>query len=76
MPTVDRKPRRRLNSARVPDFTSERDAAIAADAVAALPDAERADAWRELKPRICRWILTGWGTPKQQDDAWMSRVAD
>ena len=57
MPTIDRRPRRRLHSARNPDFTSEIEARAAAVECRALAEPERTEACRSLRPRLVRWIV-------------------
>ncbi len=57
MPTLDRKPRRRLHSARTPDFETELQARAAAAECRALAEPERTEAWRSLRPRLVRWIM-------------------
>lgn len=57
MPTLDRKPRRRLNATRNADFSNEVEAREAAAAVRALPEGpEREQAWQALRPRLERWV--------------------
>jgi hypothetical protein len=73
MPTVDRKPRRRIAGAR-PDFASEPEALSAADAVRALPTGQREDAWRALLPRLRRWIEATWKLPSNTAD-WLDAAA-
>lgn len=75
MPTIDRKPRRRIGGDARKAFTNERDARAAADAVCALPEAQHEEAWRRLLPAIRRWIMQSWSAPVQHDDPWLDRVA-
>jgi hypothetical protein len=75
MPTVDRRPRRRIHTARTPDFRSEREAREAAAAVRSLPDGpDREAALRELRPRLERWVNASWAVPKQNDSEWHDGV--
>lgn len=75
MPTIDRRPRRRIHSARTPDFRSEREAREAAAAVRSLPDGpDRDAALRELRPRLERWVNASWASPKAGDAEWHASV--
>lgn len=75
MPTVDRKPRRRIHSTRTPDFRSEREAREAAAEVRALPEGpDRDAASRELRPRLERWVNASWSAPKPNDPEWHAGI--
>lgn len=58
MPTLDRRPRRRLRSPeRGPEFASELDARAQAVEVGRMPEgAERDAAFAAIRPRLERWI--------------------
>ena len=74
MPTLDRRPRRRLHSATAPDFASAREVHAACSAARALHGAERDEAQRDLRPRIARWIMANWASPPKYDDAQLARI--
>jgi hypothetical protein len=74
MPTIDRRPRRRLRGEQA-DFASESDALAAADAVRGMPEPKRSQEWRLLLPRMRRWIAESWRAPKGNDPEWIDAAA-
>lgn len=74
MPTLDRKPRRRLSGATA-GFTNEQDVRAAVDSVRALPEPEREAAWRSMLPAVRRWVMAHWRTPKIGDAEWLDAAA-
>jgi hypothetical protein len=73
MPTIDRRPRRRLHGA-TQDFSTETEACAAADAVRAMAEPRRSQEWRTLLPRLRRWIVASWRVPKA-DPEWVDAAA-
>lgn len=77
MPTADRKPRRRNAQAIEPEWQTEDEALAACDAARELPEPQRSEHQRELRPKLRRFILTTWAVVPHQDvDEWLARVIE
>jgi hypothetical protein len=81
MPEIYRRPRRRTGGSSISlDFSSESEVREAVAAVrSAFPTidaAEQSLEWRELRPRVARWVLShAKQRPITVRDAWATRIA-
>jgi hypothetical protein len=78
MPDLARKPRRRRGSAATePAFDGEWAAFAACDAARALPEPERSERLRELRPALRRHVLQTWKViPNVNTDEWLEEVVE
>jgi hypothetical protein len=77
VPTLDRKPRRRRFKPDELAFASESAARAACDAARALPEPERAERLRALRPALRRHIRQTWAVvPRVDVDEWVDGVIE